>query len=80
MTKQRHPQPDLHSAGVALLGSKSGRSGRGGDKIESLPVPPLSAGFSSEHIMAMSLRLKGPVCQPGARGISPSHSIKPEIN
>ncbi len=50
------------------------------DKIEGLLVPPLSAGFSSERIMAMSLRLKGPLCQPGATGISPSHSIKPEIN
>lgn len=50
------------------------------DKIEGLLVPPLSAGFSCEHIMAMSLRLKATVCQPSARGISPSHSIKSEIN
>lgn len=50
------------------------------DKIEGWLVPPLSAGYSSEHITAMSLKLKGPECQPGARGVSPSDSIKPEIN
>lgn len=55
-------RPRLHSAGVALPGSKSGRSGCGCDKIEDLLVSLLSAGFSFEHIMAMSLRLKGPVC------------------
>ncbi len=63
------PYQGLKQEGVAMS-----------DKIEGLLVPPLSAGFSSEHIMAMSLRLKGPVCQPSARGISPSHSIKLEIN
>lgn len=50
------------------------------DKIDGLLLRPLSAGFSSEHIMAMSLRLKGLECQPGATDISPSHSIKPGIN
>lgn len=68
-----------HSAGVALLGLNQ-EGVAVSDKIEGLLVPPLSAWYSSEHIIAMSLRLKGLECQPGARGISPSHSIKPEIN
>lgn len=50
------------------------------DEIEGLLVPPLLAEYSSEHIMGMSFRLRGPKYQPGARGISPRHFIKPKIN
>lgn len=68
-----------HGACIALL-SLNQEGETVSDEIEGLLVPPLPAKYSSEHIMGMSFRLKGPKYQPGARGISPRHFIKPKIN
>lgn len=68
-----------HGVCIALL-SLNQEGETVSDEIEGLLVPPLPAEYSSEHIMGMSFRLKGPKYQPGARGISPRHFIKPKIN
>lgn len=68
------PHQHLNQEGV-LVAACLWQRARGSDKIEDLVLHPLSAGFSFEHITAMSLRLKGPVCQAGASSVSPCHSI-----